>query len=346
MKNESSYEKIVSRLPALMRAQGVVFMTGTRALIDDFGFEGEKTTRQWIRRVGTWRGHELRKAHIAMGLPINMDSIMRYWDSASSYTCSNVGDTEAGGFWSSYNVRIPVDVSECMVNMPWAEENFMWGHIWCDEFHQHAVQAYHPDAVVTIPQCLPKGDPVCDFRWVMPPNAIKELDPIDPYPRQDILKDWKKGTDEETVLSAMRRTTRWYAVMIYFLWEVLSEYHPKEAELKFIKIIDQLAADRASDLKREMKDFESEDLFLNFDLPYTFTWDVSKKVVAGVIEIEVSYCPLAETWKWLDGLSDMRPYCERSYSGIFKTYNPSLRAEVSLCKTGGDETCLIKIEKG
>ena len=345
MKDKGSYEKIVSRVPALMRSQGVVFMTGTKSLIDDFGFEGEKTARQWIRRVGTWRGSELRKAHMALGFPINMDSIMRYWDSASSYTCSNVGDTEVGGFWSPYNVRIPVDVSECMVNMPWAEKDFLWGHIWCDEFHQHAVQAYHSDAVVVIPQCLPKGDPVCDFRWIMPPNAKEEVESIEPYPGQDTIKDWQMDTEEEAALSAMRRTTRWYAVMIYFLWEVLLEFHPKEAELKFIKIMDQLAIDRGTDLKREKSDWGPEDLFLNLDLPYAFTWDTEKKLGAGKIEIEVSYCPLAETWSWLDGLSAMKSYCERTYSGIVKNYDSSFQAEVSRCKTKGDDTCLIKIEK-
>ena len=350
MTENHTLEKMNRHLPRLMRTQGIIYIAGAKELIGDFGHAGEESVRQWIRRYATWRGRELRKGHMAMGLPINMESLQRYWDSAVALTSQHIGDPEAGGSWAPYDVRLTVKGPECTTYHPWAEEGFwLWGHVFCEEYHQNAAQAYHPEAVVVIPQCLTKRDSFCDFRWVMPPNARKELEPIPPYPGQDVLKDWRRDTEKQTILSAMRRTTRGYAAMIYTLRQVLSEYHSEKAESKFIEILEQVAAERGSDLKKE-KDGENwgsdpNNLFLNFDLPYAFIWESERKTIPGGIEIEVAYCPFAETWGWMGALSDMKPYCERTYCGIVTNYDNTLSAEVSRCKTGGDETCLIKIEK-
>jgi hypothetical protein len=113
--------------------------------------------------------------------------------------------------------------------------------------------------------------------------------------------------------------------------------------------MDRMAADRGSALNREkaQKGWGAgpEDLFLNFDMPYIFSWEVEKKVTPSSAEIEISYCPMAETWNWLGSLKVMKPYCEHCYSGIASKYDPSLTASISRCKTGGDKACLIKITK-
>lgn len=334
----------------LLRTQGLIYMAGAKVLIEEFGHAGEDSVRQWIRRYATWRGRELRKGHMAMGLPINMESLQRYWDSAVVLTFQHIGHPEGGGSWAPYDVRLTVKGPECTTHHPWAEEDFwLWGHVFCDEYHQNAAQAYHPEAVVVIPQCLTKRDAICDFRWVMPPNARKEVEPIPFYPGQDVLKDWQMDTEKETVLSAMRRTTRGYAAMIYTLWEVVSEYHSEKADSVFIEILDQMAAKRGADLKKE-KDAENwgpdpNTLFHNLDLPYAFIWESERNPIPGGIELKVTYCPFAETWGWVGALSAMKPYCERIYCGIATNYDNLLSAEVSQCKTGGSETCLIKIER-
>jgi hypothetical protein len=175
----------------------------------------------------------------------------------------------------------------------------------------------------------------------------KEVEAIPPYPGQDIIKSWQRN--KRKVGCSLRRTIRIAAAMVHFLWEVVREFHPKEAEAEFDRIMDRMAADRGSALKREraQKSWGAgpENLFLNFDMPYIFSWEAGKKVSPSGAEIEISYCPMAETWNWLGSLKVMKPYCEHCYSGIASEYDPSLKASISRCKTGGDKTCLIRITK-
>ena len=348
MDKEITLEKITTALPRIIRASGRLYMEGTKTLIEDFGPDGEQAVREWLRRWGKWRGRELRKGHMALGHSINMESLCKYWDSGAA-TYHLMEEWEKMGSWDPSNVKVPVKkrVGACPVSEPWRESDFwQWGHVLCDEFHINFVRGYHPDAVVVIPQCIMKRDDFCDFNFIMPPNA-QEPEPVDLYPGQDVLKDWQTGTEKEAVFSGLMRKTRITATRLSFLWEVLAEKFPKEAETEFSKIMDLWAVSRGDALKRERDEQKWGDgpgnLFLNFDHPYDLAWQVDKRVTPDGIEIEVTYCPFAETWGWLDSLPAMRPYCERAYSGIVSSYDDSLSAEVSRSKTRGDETCLINI---
>ena len=348
MAERISVDTMMSQIPRLMRTAGRVYMAGTRSLLENFGPEGEKSVRQWIRRFATWRGHELRKAHMALGLSINMESLMRHWDTASTFDLRDEWDKL--GSWSPYDVRVTIKEGGCKISEPWAEADFwLWGHVFCDELHQNITQAYHPDALVVIPTTLTKRDPECNFHWSMPPNARKEVKPIDLYPGQDVLKDWQSNTEWEAAASVLRRTTRVMAAMIHYLFEILEEFHPKEAKVEFGRIMVLLAADRASALKKEREAnhwrARPEDFFFNFDLPYSTILETEKKISPDEIEIKVKYCPLAETWEWLGSLSNMNSYCERACLGIASIYDASLNVEISGCKPRGDETCHIKIRK-
>ena len=341
-------EIMMEQMPRLLRTLGRIHMAGARALVEDFGPEGEKSTRQWIRRYGAWRGRELRKGHMALGLPVNMDSVMRYWDNASTFHLMDEWDEV--GSWSANDVRVPIKDGECKIYEPWAEADFwLWGHVYCDELHQNVVQAYHPDAVVVIPQALSKRDPVCNFHWSMPQNASKDVEPIDPYPGQDVLKDWQIDTEEGTARSALMRTTRIAAAMIHYLREILEEFHPQEAEAEFDRIMVLLAADRGSALRKEkaVNNWESspEDFFNHFDMPYSTIWETGKKVSPEAIEIEVLSCPLAETWNWMASISSLEAYCSRACLGMASHFDDSLSGNVSRCKPQGEDKCHLKIEK-
>ena len=348
MAEKSSVKTMMAQMPRLLRTLGRIHMAGAKALVEDFGPEGEKSVRYWIRRYAVWRGHELRKGHMALGLPINMESVMRYWDNASTFHLMDEWDKV--GSWSPNDVRVPIKDGDCKIYEPWAEADFwLWGHVYCDELHQNVVQAYHPDAVVVIPQALSKRDPVCNFHWSMPANARKDVEPIPPYPGQNVLNDWQINPEEEAARGALRRTTRILAAMIHYLREVLKECHEKEAEVEFDRVMDLLAADRGSALKKEKEEnnwgTSPEDFFLNFDMPYSSIWEIEKKATPEGLEIEVSYCPLAETWEWLETLPGMKSYCERACLGIASNYDVSLNGRVSRCKPQGDEKCSIKIKK-
>jgi hypothetical protein len=285
---------------------------------------------------------------MALGLPINVESLMRHWDSASTFDLRDEWDKL--GSWSPYDVRVTIKDGGCKIREPWAEADFwLWGHVFCDELHQNITQAYHPDALVVIPTALTKRDPECNFHWSMPPNARKEVKPIDLYPGQNVLKDWQSKTEREAAASVLRRTTRAMAAMVHYLLEILEEFHPKEAKVEFGRIMVLLAADRASALKKERDannwQARPEDFFFNFDMPYSTIWETEKQISPDQIEIEVKYCPLAETWEWLGSLSNMNSYCERACLGIASNYDASLNVEISRCKPRGNETCHMKIRK-
>jgi hypothetical protein len=137
--------------------------------------------------------------------------------------------------------------------------------------------------------------------------------------------------------------------MVHYLREVLNDFHPEQAERAFAKVMDLWAADRGAALRRESVENNwaagSKNMFLNYDHPYDIAWATNQKETPEGIEIEVGYCPFAETWGWMGALSDMKLYCERSYAGLVKSYDDSLRAEVSQSITGGNDTCLIRIMK-
>lgn len=348
MSKEITTEELTSAMPRMLRVAGRLHMAGASTLIKDFGPEGELILRQWIRRFGLWRGREMRKAHMALGLPINMENLIKHWDSASSYHLKEQWETEA--FYSPYNVRNPLqkEGGGCPMSEPWIENDFWrWGHVLCDELHIQIARGYHPDAAVVIPECIMKREDRCDFYWLMPPN-FKEVESIQPYPGQDVTIDWEYNNETEKAFKCLRRSTRVAAARIYFLWEVLKEYQPNEAQSEFAKIMELWAVDRALALKKEKEESNwggrPENLFLNYDYPYGSIWEIDiTKVKPEGIEIEVSYCPFSETWGWLGELSDMHPYCDKCYSAIASNYDPSFTAELSQCKTLGDEICRIRI---
>ncbi len=344
-----SVEQVSFLMPRILRICGRLHMVGASTLVNNFGPDGELMVRQWLRRFGFWRGKEMRKGHMSLGLPINVETLMKNWDSAASFHLEEKWKTEA--YFSPYNVKTPSkrDEGGCPMSDPWIENDFwQWGHVLCDELHIQIARGYHPDAVVVIPVCIMKREDRCEFNWVMPPDARKP-EPIDPYPGQDVLNDWKINNEKDKAVKCLRRSMRVAAARSYFLWEVLSEYRPMEAVTVFNRIMKEWAASRATALKKEIESngwgTDANSLLSYYDYPYEIVWGINKEVKPNGIEIEVSYCPFAETWGWLGGLNSMQPYCENCYSVMSSNGNPKLTANVLKCKTRGDKNCLIHIKK-
>lgn len=348
MRKDVTLEEIVAAMPRKLRVAGLLHMVGAGTLVEEFGPDGETTLRQWLRRFGFWRGREIRKAHMAIGLPVNMESLIKHWDSASSYHLKDQWKTEA--YYSPYNVRNPLrkEGGGCPMSEPWIENEFwQWGHVLCDELHIQIARGYHPDAAVVIPECIMKREDRCDFNWLMPPDA-KEPGPVEHFPGQDVLADWQYESELDQAYKCLRRSMRVSAARIYFLWDALQEFHPQKAEKVFARIMELWAIERALTLKKEKNQSNwgdrPENLFVNFDYPYGIVWEIDEtRVKSGGLEIEISYCPFAETWSWLDGLSAMATYCDTCYSVLAANYDPLFTAEVSRCKTKGDKVCSIRI---
>jgi len=113
MTKEITIEEITAALPIMIRASGWFYMEAARALTEDFGAEGERTVRRWLRRWGQWRGREMRKGHMALGLPINVETLCKNWDSAAA-TYHLMDEWIKEGSWHPGNVKVPVKKGECL----------------------------------------------------------------------------------------------------------------------------------------------------------------------------------------------------------------------------------------
>lgn len=153
-----------------LKTLGRFYLNLVQATLDHFGDKGEMTIRRSVRRFGHWRGREMRDAHSALGYEINMETLMKNWDAASTHIVPD--DMDSG----SYSPNLVVhDVSYCPAAEVWKAGGFhRWGHVYCDEFHHACASTYHPDGHVVIHENMMKGDPACKFRWVMPPAGAED----------------------------------------------------------------------------------------------------------------------------------------------------------------------------
>lgn len=134
-----------------------------RALLDEFGPEGEVALREAIRAFGRDRGAALRDRHIARGIPINVKSLFEHYD---------LPGTESSRFRRT-TIRLDADTRQsetyvCHFHEVWEalggiEASRTLGQIYCNEFHQAMWGEYHPDIQVELPCLLTQGDSHCRF---------------------------------------------------------------------------------------------------------------------------------------------------------------------------------------
>lgn len=260
-----SNEELGREAGILMRTHGLLYYAVSKILTENKGFEGGRAVRRWIRVQGNWRGEEMKKAHTALGMPIDVEHIQRFWDNALSDFWYR-----KEGKYTTYDVAMQVPA--CAYADVWKERDWwIWGHVYCDELHQHILETYNPDGVVVIPECLMKGDCRCDFRWILPPFAQLRFDDIKPdYPGQDHEKDYLAQTPEEAQRKNIKRGTRLLGMELYMLKQVLKEYFEPDAEELYHSIMVLFAEERAKDLNkfyRGSKEPVLEFMKKNFDLP-------------------------------------------------------------------------------
>ena len=155
MPQELRLEPMVEDIQRLLKVGARMYMCMTRATLDRHGRDGEMPVRLGLRAYGHWRGTEMREAHHALGLDVNMRNLILCWDSASVFIVKDREDTAPD--YKPYDTRF--DVHLCPASTAWKEDDFhRWGHVYCDEFHQACASTYHPDGNVVIPENLMKGD--------------------------------------------------------------------------------------------------------------------------------------------------------------------------------------------
>lgn len=340
-----------------IRASGWLYMVAYKKLVGKYGFEGRTTIREWMRTWGIWRGEQTRKGHHALGLEISMENLMLNWDSDAAATpdLKEAWKKDPKCRFTPGCVKIitPPGHYSCPQQELWAEHDFLYeAHVHCDEFHVKYTQGYHPEATVVVPECMTKKDPACHFTFLRDPEA-KDPPHLPLYEGEDPLKDWKADTDEERQETTLRRKARITAGRVIFLWKAIKNNHPEDAEQDFAEIMDEWCRERGGDMHKYLVENHLETeisakMFEYFDHPYYITWGTEISEDDKKVQVDVSYCPFAETWKWVDKEAlpiIKRYYCDQCYKNVLGGAFPNSKAELTSCLLAGDEKCCIEISK-
>lgn len=262
----NTFDELTQKAGLLMRTHALLYYAVSKVLTEKEGFEGGLAVREWIRVQANWRGEEMKKAHTALGMPTDVEHIQRFWDNALSDFWYR-----KEGKYTTYDVSMQVPA--CAYADVWQERDWwMWGHVYCDELHQHILETYNPDGAVVIPKCLMKGDSQCDFRWILTPDAKRNPEEVKPdYPGQDHKKDYLAETPEEAQYKNIRRGTRLLGMELFMLEDVLERRFPERKETRYREITELFAEERGKDFVKFYRTYK-EGIFSfirqNFDMPF------------------------------------------------------------------------------
>lgn len=339
--NESR-ETLVGNIRTLLQTGAAMYMYVTEKAIAKFGFEGERAIRKHLRAYGKWRGREMRMAHQALELPINMESLMKNWDSASTL----YGEIEKEGTFTPY--KVVHEVTACPASEVWKSNQFWrWGHMFCDEFHQACVSSYHPDSYVVIPENIMKGDPACKFSWIMPPQ-IKEIDfgPVTEL-GEKLAENYRVNSPHEAAVKALKRTARLLAGRFLTLAQQLNTAFGDQGKEVLSNGLRRWGHHRGQLLREQHESLslriEPSTLFNNFDVPYQFLWNAKEESDRQMYRLEVERCPFAEVWKELNGKDLGYIYCRETYPAITESYGLKSQFSLTNCICGGDEKCTLEL---
>lgn len=322
-----------------LQASARLYMFFARETLAQAGDAGEAPVRDSIRGYGRWRGDEMRQAHTALGMPINVETLMRYWDSASTYVAKD--EVSDHGSYAPHDVSF--DVTYCPASLAWKEADFhRWGHVYCDEFHQSAATAYHPDAMVTIPINMMKGDHRCAFRWVMANRTEEDLLPRPESEQTELGRELvplyaRTGDEEDAMRLALTRTNRLLGGRYLTFVHALVEHLGEEAASR---IAGRALADWAEDrglrlrhrLERTGSDTSARTVWSELDLAPEFTWEAELlDADAGAdLEVSISRTPLDDVWAHYDGARWAELFWRTTMPALFGPLFPGRSAEVAI----------------
>jgi hypothetical protein len=344
-------EPMVEDIQRLLKVGARMYMCMTRATLEKHGRDGEMPVRLGLRAYGLWRGREMREAHHALGLEINMASLIQCWDSASVFIVKDRKDTAPD--FKPYDVRF--DVHLCPAALAWKEADFhQWGHVYCDEFHQACASAYHPDGHVVIPQNMMKGDDHCHFQWVMPPNAERLALGEPTGLGRRLARDYQAESDIEGAWQALKRTNRLVGGRYLTAARVLVERFGEDGRDTVCCAMRSWGRLRGEHLRREHEEKGIERSPVNFmrhhDLPFATVWDIDEQVAGdGGLVARIYETPHDEAWRDMEGagLGDAADlgalWYEESYAAMIEVYMPDARLEWTRQMCRGDAVTELRI---
>jgi len=315
-----------------LQASARLYMHFTRTTLEHLGDGGEAVVRDSLRGYGAWRGAEMRQAHAALGEDINVETLIRRWDSASTYVVKD--ELESEGTYSPHDVSF--DVTYCPASLAWKEEGFhRWGHVYCDEFHQAAATSYHPDALVVIPINMMKGDDRCAFRWAMPNRTLENAEPQAPAEVTDLgrfLAPLYGRTDDEVdgMRLALTRTNRLLAGRYLTYIRAIVDRHGKDLADEIARVaLTSWATDRGARLARRpgTRGLDAAELWERIDLAPALTWRASLGDT-GRLHAIVTGTPLDDTWQHYDAARWAELFWQVSLPAFFAPLHPGAEVRV------------------
>ena len=336
MPNNVQMDELMESMRRMLKTSARMYMHLTKATIDRFGRDGEMTVRYGLRAYGSWRGLEMRAAHHALGLDINMKNLIGCWDNASTYIVKD--SMEAEGTYKPYDTRF--DVPYCPAAEAWKEaEFFQWGHVYCDEFHQACASAYHPDGNVVIPQNMMKGDDHCHFRWIMPPDAEKlELgEPSELGTR--LARDYSASSELEAAWLSLKRSGRLVGGRFVTAARVVLDRHGEAGRQMINEALASWGADRGRHLRDEHLGRGIEPSLQNFvrhhDFPMHLVWSVREiEMEASRVVLEISDTPQDQAWADLGAAELGMVWYEASYPSMAAAYLPGTAVRWTIPRGG------------
>jgi L-2-amino-thiazoline-4-carboxylic acid hydrolase len=297
------------------------------------------TVRQHLRNYGVWRGTEMREAHNALGKPIDMETLIRCWDSASTFIIED--DLQSEGSYAPSDVRFTV--RHCPAAEAWKAEGFdRWGHVYCDEFHQAAASAYHPDAMVVIPINMMKGDDHCSFRWALPGDAAPVANTPPSELGNKLAEYYEPTTPQQAVYSALLRTSRLIAGRYWtFARAILDRHAAPEADTCLRRGLRAWASQRGALMRATELERGSTTDPINFvrhmDLACSYVWELTELVVEPRrYEAMVEWTPLDDAWRDLDAGYLAALFWEETMPALAASYRSDMRVELPLLHWRGD----------
>ena len=215
-----------------------------RAVVRDFGIEGEVRLREGIRNFGIDRGRAQRAEHKAAGLKLNMENLF------------GKGDLPGDPRFRRNKIRLTPQerLSEtlvCPLAVMWRDmDGLRLGRIYCEEFHHAKFGAYAPKSQTNLSQTLTQeGDQFCRFSIYLRPGNMTEEE------RREAFAEYDPDFKPENVKALHELTVRQGFTMlcvkiVYHIGHVLLETWGEKGAACLSGAIREFGADFADMLRQ------------------------------------------------------------------------------------------------
>ncbi len=203
--------------PAMVRLQASCWSCLAAEIADTFGMEkAEPLVREIVRRLGRYRGNEIRREVERRGLPLDVPHLVDNWDYTSDEAVEIVEydrephyyahEVPGCGFWDQLGRLCPQPLAIGM----------------CEEVHVAVAKEFNPAMDVWYPAILSRGQGKCIFRWEMPYEEAEKAAEQAARAREVAKKAGKelegeRGAQEPNAARSYRALARLHVVFYHYV---------------------------------------------------------------------------------------------------------------------------------